>query len=346
MAPTRAASARRTLPGVTPQPDPYADAFSAPIVGRAVAAGVMLGLFDALAEEETDAATLAERLELDALGAETLVTALSSLGYLEQHRGRLRNAPVSRRLLVRSSPESIATFAGEQADLHWQAMTLLPEAVRSGARYAFHEQRGDPELWRAYIRGLFEITRPEQDANSARVPLDEPRLLVDVAGGHGGFSIAMCRRHPSLRAIVCDLEPSVAVGREIVAEQGFGERISFRVGDVFAAGLPGDADVVSVFNLVHHLPDGRNRELMRLARAALKPGGTLVVGDSERPVPGEPVSQQGAVSSLLFYAWSHSRNFSRAELAGWLEAAGFEDVRVERNERSPWRILVLGRAPR
>lgn len=341
----RPPSAPRTLSGVAAEPDPYADAFSAPIVGRAVSAGVTLGVFDALAEEEADAATLAQRLELDPLGAETLVTALRSLGYLEERGGRLRNAPVTRRLLVRSSPESIATFAGEQADLHWQVLTLMPAAVRSGAAYAFHERGRDPQLWRAYIRGLFEITRPEQEANAALVPLDEPELLVDVAGGHGGFSIAMCRRHPRLRAVVCDLEPSVAVGREIVTEQGFAERISFRAGDVFAAGLPGGADVVSMFNLVHHLPEERGRELVRLAGAALRPGGTLVLGDSERPDPGAPVPQQGALSSLLFYAWSHSRNFTRAELAGWLAAAGFEDVRVHRNERSPWRILVLGRAP-
>jgi hypothetical protein len=50
------------------------------------------------------------------------------------------------------------------------------------------------------------------------------------------------------------------------------------------------------------------------------------------------------VSSLLFYAWSHGRNFSRAEIAGWLEEGGFADVRVHRNERSPWRIVVVGRA--
>jgi SAM-dependent methyltransferase len=104
--------------------------------------------------------------------------------------------------------------------------------------------------------------------------------------------------------------------------------------------------VVSAFNLVHHLPEERDRELCGLARDALRPGGWLVIGDSERPAPDEPLSQHGALSSLLFYAWSHGRNFHRGEIAGWLEDAGFADVRVHRNERSPWRILVIGRAPR
>jgi SAM-dependent methyltransferase len=112
---------------------------------------------------------------------------------------------------------------------------------------------------------------------------------------------------------------------------------------VFELGLGEGLDVVSVFNLVHHLPEERDRELCRMARAALRPGGCLVIGDSARPEPGEQVSEHGAVSSLLFYAWSHSRNFAPSEIRTWMEDAGFAEVAVHRNERSPWRVVVVGR---
>jgi SAM-dependent methyltransferase len=305
----------------------------------------MLGVFDALNESPATAAGLAERLSLDPLGADTLLTTLLTLGYVEaEEDGRLRNTPVSERQLVSSSPESIATFVGAQADLHWETLALLPEAVRDGKAYAMHEERLDEtDRWRAYIRGLFEISRPEHEANAAMVPVEEPRRLVDVAGGHGGFSMAMCRRHPGLQATVLDLPPSAAVGREIVEKEGFSDRISFREGDVFEVGLGEDVDVVSVFNLVHHLPEERDRELCRMARAALRPGGCLVIGDSARPEPGEQVSEHGAISSLLFYAWSHSRNFRPSEIRAWMREAGFGDVETHRNERSPWRIVVVAR---
>jgi hypothetical protein len=55
------------------------------------------------------------------------------------------------------------------------------------------------------------------------------------------------------------------------------------------------------------------------------------------------MSAHGAVSSLLFYAWSHSRNFSPSEVRGWFEDAGFEDVQVHQNVRSLWRMVVVGR---
>ena len=222
------------------------------------------------------------------MGAETLLTTLLTLGYVEAGAGgRFANSAVSERLLVSSSPESIATFVGAQADLHWEVLHELPRAVRDGWAYAMHEERqDDSERWQAYIRGLFEISRPEHDANAAFVPLTDARRLVDVAGGHGGFAMAMCRRHPGLEATVLDLPPSAAVGRQIVEEQGYAERVSFRAGDVFELGLGEELDVVSVFNLVHHLPEERDRELCRMARAALRPGGVLVIGDSARPEHG------------------------------------------------------------
>jgi SAM-dependent methyltransferase len=328
------------------EPDPFVDSFTGLIAARALSSAAMLGVFETLDERPAAPHELADSLGLDPLGAETLLTALVALGYLERVDGSLRNSPVSRRLLVRSSPESIATFVGAQGDLHWDVLSMLPDAVRSGRAYAMHEERRDePERWEAYIRGLFEISRAEQDDNAALVPVTDPREMVDVAGGHGAFSMAMCRRHPRLRATVLDLEPSVRVGERIVAEQGMSDRISFRAGDVFESGLGEGLDVVSVFNLVHHLPEERDRELCRMARQALRPGGALVVGDSARPEPGEQVSEHGAISSLLFYAWSHGRNFAGSEIAGWLEQAGFAEVAVHGNERSPWRVVVVGTAP-
>lgn len=327
-----------------PEPDPFLDSFTALVAARAVSSASMLGVFDSLQESPSAAHELAERLGLDPLGADTLLTALATLGYVEESDGRFANAPVSERLLVSDSPESIATFVGAQGDLHWQVLDVLPEALRTGTPYAMHEERqGDAERWEAYIRGLFEISRGEHEANAALVPVGEPRTLVDVAGGHGAFSMAMCDRHPGLRATILDLPPSAAVGRQIVEERGYADRISFREGDVFEVGLGEGLDVVSVFNLAHHLPEERNRELCAMARAALVPGGCLVIGDSARPEPGEPVSEHGAISSLLFYAWSHSRNFTPGEIRGWMEGAGFGDVQVHRNERSPWRVVVVGR---
>lgn len=93
---------------------------------------------------------------------------------------------------------------------------------------------------------------------------------------------------------------------------------------------PADAAVLAS----RAVPDGPRRP---------EPGGCLVIGDSARPEPGEQVSPQGAISSLLFYAWSHSRSFTPAEVRGWMLDSGFREVELHRNERSPWRVVLVAR---
>jgi SAM-dependent methyltransferase/DNA-binding transcriptional ArsR family regulator len=327
------------------RPDPFQDTFVSAIAARAVIAATRLGVFDALGERAQDASELAERLDLDPVGVEALLPALASLGYLTAKAdGRHRLTPEAARLLVRSSPDSIATFVGEFNAHQWDAVTGLEGALRGEAVAGWHARPQGPEFWESYIRGLFEVSRAEQDANAAVVPLEDARDLLDVAGGHGGFAMAMCRRYPRLAATVIDLSESAGVGRRIVEEEGYADRVEFVEGDAFEADLGSGRDVVSAFNLVHHLPEERVALLLGRFRAALGAGGAVVIGDTERPAPGSSATQIGALMGLGYFAASRAHNYSAQELEDWLLDAGFGDVRVHRNERSPWRIVLVARS--
>jgi hypothetical protein len=84
------------------------------------------------------------------------------------------------------------------------------------------------------------------------------------------------------------------------------------------------------------------RALLARARAALAPGGRIVIGETERTEPGRRISLRGAMSGLTYYVASGTRNYSERELVGWLAEAGFGEVAVHRNESSPWRLLYVG----
>jgi hypothetical protein len=85
--------------------------------------------------------------------------------------------------------------------------------------------------------------------------------------------------------------------------------------------------------------------MLRRAREALRPGGTMAVLDLERADPGKRGTQIGTLTGLLFYVTSHARTYSRHELEGFLQAAGFEHVRSRHHLRLPGSVLVLGRVP-
>ena len=289
---------------------------------------------------------LAERLGLDALGADTLLTTLSTLGYVEADGERFRNTDVSERLLVRSSPESIATFVGDQGDLHWQVLDLLPDALRTGRPYAMHEERRDDgERWEAYIRGLFEISRPEHEANAALVPAEEPRLLVDVAGGHGGFSMAMCDRHPS--ACGNDPRPSAERGGRPPDRRGAGLRRAHLVprGRRVRARPGRRRQPRRGLGLQPRPPPARGAQPRALpdgARGAaagrLHGDGRLRPAGARRAGLGARGDLEPALLRLEPQSQLHAVRDPRLDGGG-----GVHRGEAHRNDRSPWRVVVVGR---
>ena len=168
---------------------------------------------------------------------------------------------------------------------------MLPEAVRDGTPYAMHEERRDPDaLARRTCAGCSRYRAPEHEANAALVPVEEPRRLLDVAGGHGGFSMAMYRRQPvASRDGAGSPAARAQAGREIVEpRRAVADRVAHpRRSDVFDARPEGRRGRQSPSSTsFHHLPEERDRELVGMAGRLCVPA-ALVIGDTERR-PGRP----------------------------------------------------------
>ncbi len=316
-------------------PTPLFEAFVAYLGARAIMAGTTLGIFAALEERADDGAGVARRLGLDPLGTDTLLTALHTMGYVEARDGRYAPAAVVRRWLLPGTGRTLEPYLGAfNADM-WDWMSGLEEAVRTGTPAGLHEMpAGDPR-WERSMRGLFTLARLGAPDIAWAVDADGPRRLVDLAGGHGGFAMALCERHPGLRATVVELEGAARTGRRIVAEHGYADRIGFQVGDMFEADLGAGADVVFAGQVVHHLSPADAVRLLARAREALRPGGIVAVYEQEAPPPGERGDQLGVLVGLLFYVTSRARTYTAADVGGFLHRAGFRDIRIRRPRRLP-----------
>ena len=324
-------------------PTPLFEAFVGYLQARAIMAGCALGIFAALEERPDDAAGLAGRLGLDVQGTGALLTALHASGYLDARDGRYAPSAVTRRWLLPGRPGTLEPYLGAfNADM-WAWITGLEDAVRTGRDAGLHAMDAADPRWERYMRGLFALARHAGGDVAWAVGADRPRRLLDLAGGHGGFAIALCERHPELRATVVDLEPAVAVGRRLVAEHGFAGRVAFQVGDMFAADLGTGADVAFLGQIVHHLDPDDAVRLLRRARSALAPGGLCAVYEQEAPPPGERGDQLGVLVGLLFFVTSRARTYTAAQVGGFLGDAGFRDIRIRRPRRLPGTFVARGR---
>ncbi len=180
---------------------------------------------------------------------------------------------------------------------------------------------------------------------AATIPARGSRRLLDLAGGPGLHSAAMCRRHRGLEATVVELEAPSALARERLACEGLADRVRYLTGDLFEADLGTGYDVVTAHSILHNLDAERCVELLRRGRDALRPGGCLAVLEVEQPAPGRVGSLISAAGSLTFLTYAGTRCWTTTELHELFDRAGLAEVELRRPLRLSGNVIVLGRRP-
>ncbi len=156
-----------------------------------------------------------------------------------------------------------------------------------------------------------------------RVPLAGAGRLLDVGGGSGAFSIALCERNPGLHATVLDFPSVVAVARDYCDGAGLDGRIDLVAGDAVHHPWPAGQDVVLLSYLISALAEREIDAVLAKAHACLRPGGLLVVHDFMLDDDG-PGPVTAALWFLQYLAYrSDAVSFSGAGLGERLREAGF-----------------------
>ena len=308
-------------------PQPLLDTQIAYTLARLVMVGTKLGVFEALKDGPLAPARVAERCQTDARGTEKLLFALAGAGYVEARDGGYGLTRVARKWLLAESPNSLVDKLLLQFH-EWDWMERAEDYVRTGDPMELHTVISADE-WPTYQRGMRALAGTSAAEVARRLPVPKgARDMLDIGGSHGYYSVALCRRHDGLRAVVLDLPDAIEHAAPILAAEGMGERVTHRVGDALRDDLGEDAyDVVLIAQLVHHFSDEQNRELaVRVARA-LRPGGVYAILDAFRSPSAKDAGQAGALLDFYFALTSQSGTWSPEEMAVWQRAAGLEPRR-------------------
>lgn len=304
-------------------PVPVGESFYGPAMARALQVGVRTGILAALAEGPRTAAELAGDMELSPPATELLLDVIASLGHLElKSDGRYQMSSRAKRWLDPSSDRYVGDFIADNHH-YWEWWGGLEDLVREGRSIELHDRPDDDPYWQSYIRGQYQVARLSSAEVAKAAGLAQGAgSLLDVAGGHGEFSMALCRRHEELQATIVDLPGSAAVGREIVAEEGMSDRVRHVEGDMFETDLGGPHDGGLLFNIVHHLTPEEAKRLFARMREALRPGAPLCVLELYRRKSGEQ-PDAAAILGLFFHLTSGAETYSTEEVSGWLRESGF-----------------------
>ncbi|MCC5875287.1 MAG: metalloregulator ArsR/SmtB family transcription factor [Candidatus Sumerlaeia bacterium] len=147
-----------------------------------------------------------------------------------------------------------------------------------------------------------------------------PDLTVADIGTGTGYVLHLFGNRAGRLIAVDNSEAMLNVAREKARAAGL-DNVEFKLADVTTAPPlePQSADVITIIQVLHHLPDPR--EALANAAAGLKPGGVLIVSDFLE-------HQQTWLRDRLHHKWL---GFTRTKTSQW-----FSDLRLD---FSHWEVL-------
>jgi SAM-dependent methyltransferase len=317
---------------------------------RAAAAAYRLNIFNVIGDKTLTAKEIAAQAGCDEHATGLLLGALEKFSYVDSADGGYRNSAQTKAFLL-SGPYSIVFGFWQEVlfDL-WQD---LETSVRTGLPavdfYRWLEDRpATLERFQSMLAGLCRSLTPEI---LQLVPIPPgPARILDVGGGHAGYSIALCQEHPELSATVLDLPAALGTGLDRIAKAGLSDRINGIPWDITAGGpiSGGPYDLVLLFNIVHGYQPGPAADLVRRAAEVLKPGGAIVLLEPfDDPAPSGSVSGDAFVKlfSLNLFHGQGGRAYPYSEVAQWLASAGFGDPHRHPLKASPNDQLIIATLP-
>ena len=291
---------------------------------------VQLGVFARLAQGPASAAALAPGWGMSLEAADRLLAAAAALRLTRRMGDSYALGELGAALVDNPAVEAMVRHhASVYADLA-DPVALLRGSRVGLADYWPYAGAAEPGALRPdQVAAYSELMAASQPLVAAEVldayDVRRHRVLMDVAGGDGRFLCSAAARAPGLRLVLVDL-PAVA---ERARARFAAERLESRaeaVGlDAFKDALPPGADLISLVRVVHDHDDARVIVLLRAVRAALAPGGTLLLAEPMAEARGAE-SVGDAYFGFYLLAMGTGRARTPARLTAMLREAGFGRV--------------------
>jgi SAM-dependent methyltransferase len=286
-----------------------------------IAAG-RLRVFAWIGKREKSSSALVSRFGGSPAGWEIFLDALCAQGLLRKRRKKYANTAFAIRHLA---GEETAFLLPE--DDAWEDWGGLAGVLRTGKRPKVQKPfASDRDKAERLLRSLDRDAQRIAPFLIAKLPLSRSRTLLDIGGGLGAYSVAFCRRHPSLKATLVEHPRVAPLARRAIRKEGMARRVRVVGVDLSRQPLPRGFDTVWVSNVLHSRGAGENRALIGEIYRCLNSGGRLMVRDVF--MRGDRTAPEWAAlfSVLLLLQTPRGRCWTLGEILSWLREAGFSRI--------------------
>ncbi|NWJ46995.1 MAG: methyltransferase domain-containing protein [Chloroflexi bacterium] len=291
---------------------------------------VELGIFEQLKNERASVSELGQSLNVDIAALTRLLNSATALGLVERDGQYYHASPLACACLV---PEG-SHYMGKQVKREaafYRRWSHLTEAVRTGQRPTENTtDEKDPNWVRNFELALLETARINGPLVAKVLePLlpqrvEPPLRVIDVGGGHGGYSIALAEYFKGLQAVVFELPAAAEVAREVIATANREKQVSVQSGDFRVDSLGDNFDLVLLFGVLASETAVTARNLLAEVYRALVPGGIVAIRGFYLKPDGSGTVETTLIDLHLLLSSDSGKAHSVEEMIAWLQEAGFQ----------------------
>jgi predicted O-methyltransferase YrrM len=284
---------------------------------------------------------LAAALHADPRALRILCDALTGLQFLEKGEQGYRTHPEALEFLLPEAAQSQAGMLQHIAALyekwgHLYDVVLTGQPVDPSA--VDPRLRGDEKV---FAQAMASSARTIAKKTVEALDLAQAGRMLDIGGGPGLYAIEFARHNPNLRVTLLDNQKTGEVARAHLEQAALASRISILAGDAFHDSLGGEYDFIFLSNVVHQYSAEQNRKLLKIATAALTPGGRICIKDfllnDDRTTPAW--SALFAINMLVNTEKGDCYTFE--EVKNWLRGANLAVEKVI--DLTPQSRMVIGK---
>lgn len=263
------------------------DILLAPWITGVLSTSIRLNVFSVLSDQELTADEIAEKCMTIPHYQKILLDSCVSLGLLEFENNKYKNSHFSRIYFVEGERFYVGDFLKLVNDesLQW---FQLPDIIRGNVQVVKDQPyiRSDYQTFIMAMNCLGVLG--EAAALKEIVNLSGLKKMVDVGGGSGLYSVALCQKYPELHSTILDLKETLDVTQEMLASRPERSRIDLRKGDFLKDSIGEKLDVVLLSDIIYE--EVKAKIVLRNAWESLVRKGILIIrGYYADPVESGPL---------------------------------------------------------
>ncbi len=283
------------------------------------------GIFEAIGHKKKSLKEVAETCNLNERALHSLLGVLASMKLVKIKNDQFYLTRQSKKWLLKDSPNSLywLLMFDNRVCLKW--MNYVGEFLQTGKGLQYHETLNEEE-WFYYQKAMEAAATATSKEAVRKIPVPPAaKLMLDIGGSHGLYSVALCNKNPGLTSTIIDLPAAVEKAKPILEKFNMGNRVLHKAGNILHEDLGHEQyDIILMASVAHHFTDEENLIVAQKAYNALKPGGHYTIIEILRrdtiQYNGDMLS---SIGDFFFALSSTSGAWSLQEIKQWQKQVGF-----------------------